>query len=253
MDKTTNIYQKIAILQERITVEKSSTNTFANFKYRTIQDILRELKPLLKELEMIVTFSSGTLDGDKYSLGMLIIDIKDPNMKLSEYGEIYIDRDKSKMDLSQKVLSAKTFLKKSLLEDLLLINEDEDPDSHNNTPPKAKAKAKTNKTTSKPASKPASKPTTSKPTSDTTSNTTSEKEIRQKLKKIIYLASDKSVEKSIEMLEELSSFIGKDNNKVEGIKDFELLKGKRLTTTYSIAKKKYEDIVKKIEESQKKS
>lgn len=129
-----NIYYKISILQERIKVNKSSRNEFANFNYRTIQDIFSELKPLLKELNLILTFGAGKLEGDKYSLTLNLIDLTANNTNnYTVYGEIYIDREKKKMDLSQMVLSAKTFLKKSLLEDLLLINEDNDPDSHDNT------------------------------------------------------------------------------------------------------------------------
>lgn len=127
-----NIYQKILILQEKIRVKKDKRNEFANFSYRSISDIFNELKPLLKDLGIIVSFGGGKLDGDKYSLGLTIIDTNNTNNRIDETGEIYIDRTKSKMDLSQKCLSAKTFLKKSLLEDLLLINEDDDPDSHDN-------------------------------------------------------------------------------------------------------------------------
>ncbi len=127
-----NIYQKILILQEKIRVKKDKRNEFANFSYRSISDIFNELKPLLKDLGLVISFGGGKLDGDKYTLGFEIIDVNNPKNKIDETGEIYIDRTKAKMDLSQKCLSAKTFLKKSLLEDFLLINEDEDPDSHDN-------------------------------------------------------------------------------------------------------------------------
>jgi len=133
-EKNLSIYEKISIMQDRIKVNKSSRNTFADFNYRTIQDIFSELKPLLKELNLVITFGAGKLEGDKYTLTLDLIDFKSENMHdYTATGEIYIDRNKKKMDLSQMVLSAKTFLKKSLLEDLLLINEDDDPDSHNNT------------------------------------------------------------------------------------------------------------------------
>lgn len=136
--KDMNIYQKIAIIQERIKVNKLGRNNFADFNYRTIQDIFGELKPLLKELGLVISFGGGKLSEDKYTLGIMVIDIDNPDNRIDETGEIYIDRTKSKMDLSQKVLSAKTFLKKSLLEDLLLICEDDDPDGHDNTDKKNK-------------------------------------------------------------------------------------------------------------------
>jgi len=144
--KDMNIYQKIAIIQERIKVNKLGRNNFADFNYRTIQDIFGELKPLLKELGLVISFGGGKLSEDKYTLGIMIIDIDNIDSRIDETGEIYIDRTKSKMDLSQKVLSAKTFLKKSLLEDLLLICEDDDPDGHDNTDKKNnfRGNAKTN-------------------------------------------------------------------------------------------------------------
>lgn len=127
-----NIYQKILVLQEEIRVKKSNRNEFANFNYRSISDIFNELKPLMKKLNLVINFGSGKLDGEKYLLEMRVFDSDNPESKIVEAGEIYIDRTKAKMDLSQKCLSAKTFLKKSLLEDFLLINEDADPDSHDN-------------------------------------------------------------------------------------------------------------------------
>jgi len=130
--KELNIYQKISVLQDIVKVNKDKVNEFANFKYRTIQNILEEVKPTLKDLDLIIHFGSGKLDGEKYILDMVITDINKPDNQIIETGEIYIDRTKAKMDLSQKCLSAKTFLKKTMLEDLLLISEDTDPDSHDN-------------------------------------------------------------------------------------------------------------------------
>lgn len=95
-NKEMNMYQKIATLQEVIKVNKGNRNDYADFNYRTIQDIFAELKPQLKELNLIINFGAGKLDGDKYTLEMRVIDINNPQDMIIEVGEIYIDRNKSK-------------------------------------------------------------------------------------------------------------------------------------------------------------
>jgi hypothetical protein len=50
--------------------------------------------------------------------------------------------------MSQRSLSACTFLKKSILEDLLLITEEVDPDSHDNTTTNVKEPVQTSTSTS---------------------------------------------------------------------------------------------------------
>lgn len=236
MNKEINIYQKVAVLQEKIVVQKSSVNDFANFKYRTIQDILRELKPLLKELDLIIRFSSTTLSEDKLSLGIIIMDINNPDNQITEMGDIYIDRTKQKMDLSQKVLSAKTFLKKSLLEDLLLINEDDDPDSHDNRPTNNNANTNNNN----------SQQTQTKPQTD------NEKVEIKKLKNILYKASGNDQNGMIDLLAQHTAFKGRDGKQVEGLRDFDKLKGKRLEVTLSKIEKLYPEITEEVESKSKK-
>jgi len=221
-----NIYQKIAILQDSIKVNKGNRNDFADFNYRTIQDIFSELKPLLKDLGLIINFGAGSLDGDKYTLEMRVIDINNPvnlENKIIETGEIYIDRTKSKMDLSQKVLSAKTFLKKSLLEDLLLISEDIDPDSHDCT------NQNTNNTNQNTNS------------SSKSENTEEDKEKRQRniIVKVLMLVTNNNVIEAQKLLLEITSFKAKDGKQIKGVDNTDKLKGARLNTVYQQLKGKY--------------
>lgn len=239
--KEMNIYQKIAVLQDVIKVNKANKNNFADFNYRTIQDILAELKPNLKELNLIINFGAGSLDGDKYSLEIRVIDINNLESKIVESGEIYIDRTKSKMDLSQKVLSAKTFLKKSLLEDLLLINEDDDPDSHDNRRTGQQNNTNQNKGSSNKSSgsnQQSEEPTRTKEEAQTISN----------VKNILYYAADKDQNKMIDLLESNTEFTGKDNKKVPGLRDFNKLVGKRLTVTYGKLQKAYPEAYKIVQD-----
>lgn len=237
-----NIYQKIAVLQDVIKVNKANRNDFADFSYRTIQDIFSELKPHLKELNLIINFGAGSLDGDKYSLEIRVIDINNLESKIVETGEIYIDRTKAKMDLSQKCLSAKTFLKKSLLEDLLLINEEDDPDSHDNTKTGQKQNTYTKSGNQNQSGNSNNGNKTHKEQTD------DEKKQVSKLKNILYYAANEDNEKMVTLLEQNTAFKGRDGKQVAGLTDFAALNGKRLEVTLNKIEKLYPDIVKKVEE-----
>jgi hypothetical protein len=72
-------------------------------------------------------------------------------------------------------------------------------------------------------------------------------DVLQKVKSIIWEVSGKNKTKSIELLKEFTEFTGRDKKLVEGLTDFDKLKGGRLKTTYNKLEKKYPDICEKVE------
>jgi len=131
----TILLRKLSSIQSKMDISKNGKNEFANYKYRSIDSILNTLKPLLNELDMMVIFRDFKYDEEKVYLNLNLIDLESETEEIIE-GELKIDWAKGKMDKCQMVLSAKTFLKKTLLEDTFFINESEDPDSHDNNKPK---------------------------------------------------------------------------------------------------------------------
>lgn len=71
-------------------------------------------------------------------------------------------------------------------------------------------------------------------------------DILQKVKSILWIVSGKNKAKSLELLKEFTEFTGRDKKLVEGLTDFEKLKGGRLKTTYNKLEKKYPDIYGKV-------
>lgn len=82
--------------------------------------------------------------------------------------------------------------------------------------------------------------------------TDDEKKQVSKLKNILYFAANKDENKMIELLEQNTSFKGRDGKQVAGLKDFNALNGKRLEVTLSKIEKLYPDIVKQVENKGKK-
>lgn len=126
------------------------------------------------------------------------------------------------MDLSQKVLSAKTFLKKSLLEDLLLLNEDVDPDSRNNV--------KTNE-------------------NNKTTQTGEETLLISKIKNIIFLAAKKNTKEANKILGNSTEFKNKNGEMVgrtEKWEDIDRFKESRLKCVYGYLVIQYPKIAEKV-------
>ena len=51
------IYTKLATIQKKLKCEKSQYNSFGKYKYRSCEDILKAVKPLLDETKTVLTLS----------------------------------------------------------------------------------------------------------------------------------------------------------------------------------------------------
>lgn len=91
--------------------------------------------------------------------------------------------------------------------------------------------------------------TTGKTDNNKTGNTENKEpdiEILKKVKRILWEASGENKQKSIELLEKHTAFIGRDGKAVKGLTDSAKLKGGRLATTYGKLKKEYPEIYEKV-------
>jgi hypothetical protein len=121
-----NIYQKVFHLQQNVAMDK--TEKAKNYVYRTLDDMLLYLKPLFNVLRLIGTFSDGTIEGNVKRICFTLTNIDNP-------GEIFILFDSCIIDLNPKIMSCPqssnvtdTFLQKRILEHLLLLTTEPDPD-----------------------------------------------------------------------------------------------------------------------------
>jgi len=62
-----SVNNKLATIQEKLKAEKSQYNSFGKYKYRSCEDILKAVKPLLKETATTLTLSDElVLIGERY-------------------------------------------------------------------------------------------------------------------------------------------------------------------------------------------
>lgn len=131
MVATMSIYEKITEIQNRLNVPKTKYNQFGDFYYRSLEDILEGIKPLLKEYKCLLTIS----DEIEESLGKIfivstvtILDIE-TGQGFSVKARAMMDESKSKMDKAQMTGSSSSYARKYALNGLFLIDDNKDSDS----------------------------------------------------------------------------------------------------------------------------
>lgn len=144
-----NIYEKLLKVQTELKAPKNRKNTFGKYNYRSCEDILEAVKPILKEVKASIFLldSIQEIAGRVYvEASAYFIDVEQPDMP-----QIYVTayarepQDKKGMDEPQITGTASSYARKYALNGLLLIDDVKDPDSdeyRNETEQKAKGSAK---------------------------------------------------------------------------------------------------------------
>ena len=130
-----NIYEKLQNIQKELKAPKNQFNNFGKYKYRSTEDILEAVKPLLDKNNCILTISDALENiGERYYV-KAIATIKDSEMEISVSAYAREDDNKKGMDLSQLTGSTSSYARKYALNGLFCIDDTKDSDStnkHNN-------------------------------------------------------------------------------------------------------------------------
>ena len=126
------VYKKLIKVQQELKVPKNQRNTFGNYNYRSGEDILEALKPILAKHEATVFISDKVV-------------VKENNWAYIEAKATFVDietgesvsttafaretENKKGMDSSQITGSASSYARKYALNGLFLIDDSVDPDS----------------------------------------------------------------------------------------------------------------------------
>jgi hypothetical protein len=122
-----NIFQKIFKLQQETAMAKDKTAK--NYIYRTLDDMLLYLKPRFKELNLIGIFSDGSIEGNAKRICFTLYNIDNPEELFTLSDSCLVDPNPKIMSPAQSSNATDTFLQKRILEHLLLLTTEPDPDS----------------------------------------------------------------------------------------------------------------------------
>jgi hypothetical protein len=128
-----SIYTKLATIQNKLEVPKTQLNKFGGYNYRSCEDILKGLNPLLKEQNCTLIISDQVIQiGDRYYIKAtaILIDIEDEK---SIENSAYAREEESKkgMDGSQVTGASSSYARKYALNGLFAIDDTKDSDTTN--------------------------------------------------------------------------------------------------------------------------
>ena len=138
----TNSYRKLMTVQSKLKAPKGQYNSFGKYRYRSCEDILTAVKPLLAEVgaTIVITDSIEAVGNRMYvKATAFFIDINDG---IEIHNSAYAREDEAKkgMDGSQITGTASSYARKYALNGLLLIDDTKDADTdENHNERKAKA------------------------------------------------------------------------------------------------------------------
>jgi len=135
-----NIYEKLNRVQAQLKAPKGQFNSFGNFKYRSLEDIVEGVKPLLTQHGLSLTLSDTVrLIGDRFYIEAIatLVNVERPDEKIITTAMARESADKKGMDSSQITGSASSYARKYCLNGLFNIDDTKDadfptPHEHNN-------------------------------------------------------------------------------------------------------------------------
>ena len=125
--------EKIVAIQSELKAPKGQYNSFGEYNYRSCEDILEGVKPLLAKHGLVLTIRDGIeLIGDRYYVKATAT-ITDGKEQLSTDAYARESLDKKGMDASQVTGSTSSYARKYALNGLLAIDDTKDADTMDNS------------------------------------------------------------------------------------------------------------------------
>ena len=128
-----NVYEKLMTVQTKLRAPKSNYNSFGKYSYRSCEDILEALKPLLAEVGAIVNISDEVkLIGDRFYVEAtaMFLDVETGDSvvarALAQEGDI-----PKGMSAAQSTGSVSSYARKYSLNGLFCIDDNKDDDATN--------------------------------------------------------------------------------------------------------------------------
>lgn len=129
-----NIYEQLAIIQSVLKAPKGQTNDFGKYKYRSCEDILEAVKPLLDGLVLTISDEMVQL-GERYYVKATAKLASDEGHYITNSAFARESLDKKGMDDSQITGATSSYARKYALNGLFAIDDTKDFDTMDNTKP----------------------------------------------------------------------------------------------------------------------
>ena len=129
-----NIYEKLGVIQSKLKAPKGQYNSFGKYKYRSCEDILEAVKPLLAETKTVLCITDQMeVVGDRIYVRAEthLKDAEDSSSEIVTVAYAREEESKKGMDSSQVTGAASSYARKYALNGLFCIDDNKDSDSTN--------------------------------------------------------------------------------------------------------------------------
>lgn len=125
------LYKKLMNIQSELKAPKGQYNSYGKYKYRSCEDILEAVKPLLKEYQCILRITDEIVQvGERFYVKATAVlgDCENDSCILNT-GFAREETEKKGMDASQITGTASSYARKYALNGLFLIDDTKDADT----------------------------------------------------------------------------------------------------------------------------
>lgn len=128
-----NIYEKLGVIQSKLKAPKGQYNSFGKYKYRSCEDILEAVKPLLAETKTVLSVTDRMeVVGDRiYVRAEAHLNDCEDTGEITTVAYAREEESKKGMDSSQVTGAASSYARKYALNGLFCIDDNKDSDSTN--------------------------------------------------------------------------------------------------------------------------
>jgi len=117
-------------IQSELKAPKNQFNSFGKYKYRSAEDILEAVKPLLNKYGCYLTITETTQEIAGYLVLNSKVSISDGEKTIYVEAQAGINPERKGMDIAQSFGSSSSYAKKYALGNLFLLDDTKDVDSN---------------------------------------------------------------------------------------------------------------------------
>lgn len=129
-----NIYEKLLNVQTELKAPKGQFNAFGKYKYRSCEDILEALKPVLNKYKLAFFINDEIVEVNNRNYvkaTITIINIEKPDEQIQTSALAREEETKKGMDGSQITGASSSYARKYALNGMFMIDDTKDSDSTN--------------------------------------------------------------------------------------------------------------------------
>lgn len=123
--------EKLIKVQHELHAPKNQFNGFGKYSYRSCEDILEAVKPLLYQHGLMLTLTDKLISQDGEFFVEAIATVTDGERQTQVSAQAGLDLNKKGMDKSQATGAASSYARKYALNGLFLIDDNKDADATN--------------------------------------------------------------------------------------------------------------------------